>query len=44
MCPKLLKPVCGCDGLTYSTACVAEAAGVSLADKNNACPMPTTEA
>ena len=37
MCTMEFAPVCGCDGKTYGTTCVAARAGVSVA-KAGACP------
>ena len=37
LCPQIFAPVCGCDGATYSNACVANAAGVRI-DHEGRCP------
>jgi hypothetical protein len=29
-CPAVLAPACGCDGITYSNACIADAAGITV--------------
>jgi len=36
-CTRIYKPVCGCDDRTYPTACVAKAAGISVATEGE-CP------
>ncbi len=33
ICTMIYAPVCGCDGQTYSSACVAASKGVSVAAK-----------
>jgi hypothetical protein len=35
-CTMIYQPVCGCDGLTYGSSCVAAGAGVSI-DHNSLC-------
>jgi hypothetical protein len=37
LCPILVLPVCGCDGVTYSNACLADAAGITV-NHTGACP------
>jgi hypothetical protein len=37
-CPAILAPACGCDGITYSNACIADAAGVSVAAQGPCVP------
>jgi hypothetical protein len=39
VCDDIYSPVCGCDGKTYSSGCVASAAGVSVRVTGE-CPSP----
>ncbi|MBN1653323.1 MAG: hypothetical protein JXA30_06055 [Deltaproteobacteria bacterium] len=42
ICDDIFKPVCGCDGQTYSNACVANSAGISV-DHTGDCAIATAD-
>jgi 5-hydroxyisourate hydrolase-like protein (transthyretin family) len=42
ICPSVVTPVCGCDGITYNNFCVAAVSGVSIAYHGTCVPAAQT--
>jgi len=42
MCPSVVTPVCGCNGVTYNNFCVAAVSGVSIAYHGTCVPVAKT--
>jgi len=42
ICPSVVTPVCGCDGVTYNNFCVAAVSGVSIAYHGACVPSENT--
>jgi 5-hydroxyisourate hydrolase-like protein (transthyretin family) len=42
ICPSVVTPVCGCDGVTYNNFCVAAVSGVSIAYHGTCVPNAKT--
>lgn len=42
LCPSVITPVCGCDGVTYNNFCVAAMSGVSIAYHGKCVPVSKT--